>query len=184
VLSSVLPRQWERDAASAAGSTWDAASAVSDLAAGGLRLGVFGVWTARITIVGSLVYMATSLVAVCRARDRAGRVFAATQAAGYGLTTAGLLTAGDGLIVMGAATAEIPPLGLALCAAGAGLLVASYCYRYRTQLGRALDLAWRVQAAPVRYGLRAGARAVHAIGGAAGAALDAGRSALDALNPF
>jgi len=40
-------------------------------------------------------------------------------------------------VTAGVASAEIPPLGLALCAAGSGLLVASYAYRYRSALGHA-----------------------------------------------
>ena len=52
VLSSVLPRQWERDAAAAAGSAWDAGSAVGGIADGGLPMGVFGLWAARITLLG------------------------------------------------------------------------------------------------------------------------------------
>ena len=173
LLSSVLPRQWERDAAAAAGSAWDGASAVSDFAAGGLPLETFGLWASRVTVIGSLICLGTSLMAVRRARDAETRVFAATQAAGYGLTAAGVLTAGDSLLGLGAASAEIPPVGLVLCAAGAGLLVASYGYRYRGALGRALDLARQAPTAPARYGIRA-----------AGAVLDAGRSAWDAVNPF
>jgi hypothetical protein len=42
-------------------------------------------------------------------------------------------------LTAGAATAEIPPLGLALCAAGSGILVLSYAYRYRSAIRRGVD---------------------------------------------
>jgi hypothetical protein len=77
--------------------------------------------------------------------------------AGWPPTTAGLLTGGGSLLALGAATTVIPPVGLALLAAGATLCVAGYLVRHpqwcRTALdvgGRALDAAWKVQTAPVR----------------------------------
>jgi cell wall-associated NlpC family hydrolase len=166
VLSSLLPRAWERDLSSAAGSAWDAASAVAGIADGGLPMGVYGLWAARITLLGTVLLAASSLAAARRAQRHDERVFAVTQAAGYGLTAAGLATAGGSLVTAGAATAEIPPVGLALCAVGSGLLVASYAYRYRSTLGRA-----------VRAPLRAAAAAVHGARDAAGAVLQA-------INPF
>ncbi|HSD01969.1 MAG TPA: hypothetical protein VLB81_06360, partial [Gaiellales bacterium] len=81
------------------------------------------------------------------------------QGVGYGLNAAGLATAGSGLLTAGAATAEVPPIGLALCAAGSAVLVASYAYRYRSAI-------------------RGGAEAV---GNAARSTLHA---AFDAVNPF
>jgi len=81
------------------------------------------------------------------------------QGAGYGLTAAGLATAGTGLLMLGAATAEIPPLGMALCAAGSAILVVSYAYKYRSAIAGAVD---RVR-------------------NAAGSTLHA---AFDAVNPF
>ena len=64
----------------------------------------------------------------------------------------------------GVATAEIPPIGLALCAVGSGLLVASYGYRYRSALGRAVGTA---------------VEAVEAVGHSA---TRTARAALDAIN--
>ena len=85
---------------------------------------------------------------------------------GYGLTAAGLATAGPSLVTAGVATAEIPPLGLALCAAGSAIIVASYAYRYRSALGRAVR-------APVE-----------AVEGVASAARSTVHAALEAVNPF
>jgi cell wall-associated NlpC family hydrolase len=166
VLSTVLPRQWERDVTAAAGSSWDTATALSGVVEGGLPMGIFGLWAARITLLGTVLFAGSSLLAARRAERRDERVFAVTQAAGYGLTAAGLATAGGSLVTAGAATAEIPPLGLALCAAGSGLLVASYAYRYRSVLKRA-----------VRAPIAAAGAAVHGARETAGAVLDA-------INPF
>jgi len=163
VLSSFLPRAWERDLSSAAGSTWDAASAVAGMSEGGMPLGLFGLWAARFTLAGSLIFAGSSLVSGLRASRRDDRIVALTQAAGYGLNAAGITTAGTGLLTAGAATAEIPPLGLALCAAGSALLVGSYAYRYRSSIGRA---------------------AGRAAGAVTGAARTTVHAALDAINPF
>ena len=137
VLSSFLPREWERDLSSAAGSAWDAASAAAGIAEGGMPLGLFGLWAARFTLAGTLIFAGSSLLTGLRARRRDDRVVALVQAAGYGLNAAGITTAGAGLFTAGAATAEIPPLGLALCAAGSALLVGSYVYRYRSSIAGA-----------------------------------------------
>ena len=166
VLSSVLPRQWERDVAGAAGSTWDTGSAIAGMADGGLAMGVFGLWAARITLLGTLLFAGSSFLAARRAATRDQRIVAVAEMTGYGLTAAGLATAGPSLVTAGVATAEIPPLGLALCAAGSGIIVASYAYRYRSTLGRAVR-------API-----------DAVAGVASAARSTARAALDAVNPF
>ena len=166
VLSAFLPREWERYAASAAGSTWDAGSALAGIADGGLPMGIFGLWAARITLVGTLIYAGASFLAALRATRRDDRIFSTMQALGYGMTAAGISTAGGGLLTAGVATAEIPPLGLALCAIGAGLLVASYVFRDRSALGRV-----------VRAPVRVARTVVHGARDAAGAVLDA-------INPF
>jgi cell wall-associated NlpC family hydrolase len=159
VFASALPRQWERDLSAAAGSTWDAAEATAGAIDGGIPLGAFGIWAARFTFAGSLIFAATSLLAAWRATRPEDRVFYVAQGVGYGLNAAGIATAGSGLVAAGAATAEIPPLGLALCAAGSAVLVTSYLYRYRSAIGRRVE----------------------AVGNAARSTLHA---AFDAVNPF
>jgi hypothetical protein len=69
------------------------------------------------------------------------------------------MTAGTDLIMLGAGSAEVPPVGAALMLAGVTILAAACVYRERR---------W----------LAAG------VGRAAGAVADAGRSLADALNPF
>jgi hypothetical protein len=159
VFASALPREWERDLSAAAGSTWDAAEATAGAIDGGIPLGPFGIWAARFTLAGSLMFVVSSLMAARRATRREDWVFHVAQGVGYGLNAAGLATAGSGLLAAGAATAEIPPLGLALCAAGSAVLVASYAYRYRSAI-------------------RGG---VEAVGNAARSTLHA---AFDTVNPF
>jgi hypothetical protein len=161
-IAVVLPQQWQRDAASAAGSAWDAASAAADLAAGGLALGAPALWVARLSVVGAAAFCGLSVLAAVRSRSRSSMVFNAAQAAGYAVTGAGIATAGTSLVTLGAASAEIPPLGLGLCAAGATILAASYCYRERGAI----------------------AAAAGRVADAAGSLADAGRSALSGLNPF
>jgi hypothetical protein len=163
VASSLLPRAWERDLSSAAGSAWDAASALAGISEGGLPLGLFGLWAARFTLAGTLIFAGSSLFAARRAARRDDRVVALVQAAGYGLNAAGIAAAGSGLLTAGAATAEIPPVGLALCAAGSALLVGSYAYRYRSAI-------------------RGGA--VRVAGAVASAARTTVHAALDAVNPL
>ncbi len=157
VLANVLPREWERDLTAAAGSTWDAAEAVAGVAEGGMPLGLFGLWAARFTLAGTLIFAGSSFLAARRARTRDEFVFAMAQGAGYGLTAAGLATTGTGLLSLGAATAEVPPVGLALCAVGSTILALSYAYRYRSAIGRAVD---RVRNA-ARSGLHAAFDAVN-----------------------
>jgi cell wall-associated NlpC family hydrolase len=141
VFASVLPREWERDLSAAAGSTWDAAEATAGAIDGGIPLGPFGIWAARFTLAGSLIFAASSFLAARRATRREDWAFHVAQGVGYGLNAAGIATAGSGLLAAGAATAEIPPLGLALCAAGSAVLVASYAYKYRSAIGGAVETA-------------------------------------------
>ena len=163
VFSAVLPEEWERDLSSAAGSTWDTASAVVEMSDGGMPLSAFGLWAARFTLAGTLLFAGWSAAAALRAGRRDERVVAGMQAAGYALNAGGIATAGAGLVTAGAATAEIPPVGLALCAAGSALLVGSYAYRYRVSIG-------------------GGARRVGGV--VTSAARTAVHAALDAVNPF
>jgi hypothetical protein len=163
VFAAVLPEEWERDLSSATGSTWDAASAVAEMSDGGMPLSAFGLWAARFTLAGTVIFAGWALAAAARARSRDERIVAGMQAAGYALNAGGVATAGAGLVTAGAATAEIPPVGLALCAAGSALLVGSYAFRYRASIAR-------------------GARRVAgAVTGAARTTVDA---ALDAIDRF
>ncbi|HET7170055.1 MAG TPA: C40 family peptidase [Gaiellales bacterium] len=158
-LASLLPEEWERDLSAATGSTWDAVEAVAGAARGGMPLGPFGIWAARFTLAGTLLFAASSFLAARRATRRDEWVVAVVQGAGYGLNAAGLATAGSGLLTAGVGTAEIPPVGLVLLAAGSSLLVTSYAYRHRSAIERAVD----------------------AVGTAARSTLHA---AFDAVNPF
>jgi hypothetical protein len=151
--SAVLPGD-EGDLAGMAGSAWDAAEAAADavrvwgtdgMVLSGLRLAA-----ARLSLFGNVLATVTYGWQAYRARRRRDRIGYGLQAAGSGMMAAGL---GIGVIVGTA----IPPVGLALVAIGATVVVAGYLYRHpawvRTAAdagGRALDLAWRVETAPVR----------------------------------
>ena len=160
-LGAVLPDPDWRDAANVAGAAWDAAVASADLVrtagTAGLELGGIGLWAARFSALGGALSAGLFGVQAWRARRTRDRVGYGMLAAGSLATTAGLATAGGSLIALGAGASVIPPVGLGLMAAGAGLCVGGYLVRHpqwcRRALyvgGAALDAAWRVQTAPVR----------------------------------
>jgi hypothetical protein len=82
----------------------------------------------------------------------------------------------------------VPPVGLALLATGAGVCFAGYLVLHpqwcRSGLrlgGRALDLAWRVQTAPVRLAGAAARAGWSAARGGAGKLADGVSAIVDAL---
>ncbi len=93
------------------------------------------------------------------ARRRRDRIWYGAQAASTLLTTAGAMTLGADLITGGVASAEVPPVGIALMLAGVIVLAGACIFR-----------EWGWVAGAVRR--------------TAGAVLDAGRSVVGALNPF
>jgi hypothetical protein len=172
-LGALLPDPDWRDAANLAGSSWDAASAVGDLAAAvgtsGLELSGAGLWAARFSVIGGALsagLFASQAYSARRTRDRIGY---GLMAAGSVATTAGLATAGGSLLALGATTSVVPPVGLTLMAVGAGLCVGGYLVRHpqwcRRAIGlggSALDTAWRVETAPVRVATSLGGHAAAA----------------------
>ena len=86
-----------------------------------------------------------------------------------------MATAGADLIGIGAASLEIPPVGVGLIVTGGLLVAGAYAYR---------EWGWLTGGGAVRE-LRTGVRWARAKATrAAGAVVDAGRSVVDALNPF
>ena len=170
-LGAVLPDPDWRDGANLAGSAWDAATASVDLArtagTAGLELGGVGLWAARFSAVGGALSAGLFASEAWRARRTRDRVGYGMMAAGSLATTAGLATAGGSLIALGAGASVVPPVGLGLMVVGAGLCAGGYLVRHpewcRTAAragGAALDLAWRVQSAPVRAAASAGGAVV------------------------
>ena len=156
-----LPDPDWRDASNLGGSAWDATSSAREMASAAGTTGVdisgVGLWAARFSLLGGALSTGMFAFQAYGARRTRDRIAYGLMAAGSAATTAGLLTGGGGLLAMGAATTVVPPVGLALLAAGATLCVAGYLVRHpewcRTALdvgGRALDAAWKVQTAPVR----------------------------------
>ena len=148
------------DLAGMAGSAWDAAEAGVDAVqlwgTDGLALSGFGLLAARISLLGNAFAAVTYGWQAYTARRRRDRIGYGLQSAGSGLMAAGMVVG----VVVGTA---IPPVGLALIAVGAGIVVAGYLYRHPGWVttvagvgGRALDLAWRVETAPVRAAVSAG----------------------------
>jgi hypothetical protein len=179
-VGALLPDPDWRDAANLAGTVWDAASSAGDLmsAAGtaGVELAGAGLWAARFSLLGGAISTGVFMAQAYTARRTRDRVAYGLMAAGSVATTAGLMTGGS-LLVLGAATSVVPPVGLALIATGATLCAAGYLVRHpgwcRAALsagGRALDLAWRVQTAPVRVAASA-----------ASSVVDGAKSVMDAI---
>jgi cell wall-associated NlpC family hydrolase len=177
---ALLPDPDWRDAANLAGTVWDAASSAGDLmsAAGtaGVELSGAGLWAARFSLLGGGISTGVFIAQAYTARRTRDRVAYGLMAAGSAATTAGLMTGGS-LLALGAATSVVPPLGLALIVTGATLCAAGYLVRHpewcRAALsagGRALDLAWRVQTAPVRVAASAASTLV-----------DGAKSVIDAI---
>jgi len=170
-LSALLPDSGQRDAVGLIGSLWDGVAAARDLAASadrGLPVAGWGLWAARFSLVGgviSTIVCARSAWTAGRRRDQIGY---GLMALGSAASSAGMLTAGGSLLALGAETSVVPPVGLGLMAAGAGLCAAGYLAQHpewcraawRTG-GRVLDTAWQVQTAPVRVAASAGATVVN-----------------------
>ena len=121
----------------------------------GLALGGIGLLAARASLLGNVFAAVGYGLQAYTARRRRDRIGYGLQAAGSGLMAVGM---GAG-VVLGTA---IPPVGLALIAVGAGVVVAGYLYRHPRWVtsaldagGRALDLAWQVETAPVRAAVSA-----------------------------
>ena len=137
------------DLAGMAGSAWDAAEAAVDAVqlwgTDGMALSGLGLLAARASLLGNAFAAVTYGWQAYTARRRRDRIGYGMQSAGSGLMAVGM---GVGVIVGTA----IPPVGLALIAVGAGIVVAGYLYRHPGWVttaagvgGRALDLAWRVE---------------------------------------
>ena len=169
-VGALLPDPDWRDATNLAGTAWDAASSTLDLisAAGtaGVEISGAGLWAARFSLLGGALSTGMFAMQAYTARRSRDRVAYGLMAAGSAATTAGLMTGGS-LLALGAATSVVPPVGLALIATGATLCAAGYLVRHpewcraaRSTGGRALDLAWRVQTAPVRVAASAASSVV------------------------
>jgi hypothetical protein len=180
-VGALLPDPDWRDGANLAGTAWDAAAGARELVAAvgteGVEISGIGLWAARFSLVGGALSTGMFAVQAYSARRTRDRVGYGLMAAGSAATTVGLLTGGGSLLALGAATSVVPPVGLALIAAGATLCAVGYLVRHpewcRAALsagGRALDVAWRVQTAPIRVATSV-----------ASAASDGAKTVLDAI---
>jgi cell wall-associated NlpC family hydrolase len=157
--ATFLPDPHLRDLSTFAGATWDGVESGLAIARGGVELAGPSLWATRLTTPLGLGFSALFAYQAWTARRREDQVWYGAEAASSALTSAGAMTAGLDLVTLGAGTAEVPPVGAALMLAGVTVLAAACVYRER-------------------HWLAGGARR------AAGAALDAGRAVVSALNPF
>jgi cell wall-associated NlpC family hydrolase len=163
---SFLPNQHLQDLATFAGAVSDAIDVAGHVGGESIVLDGASLWAARLTSPLGLIYAGLYTWQAYAARRREDRIWYAVQAASTGLTSVGVMTAGTDLVVLGAGSAEIPPLGAALMLAGGVILAGGCVYRERN---------WLVST---------DRRAVRWVAGTAGAVADAGRSLVSSLNPF
>jgi cell wall-associated NlpC family hydrolase len=170
-IAAFIPDPHLRDVAQFMTVVWDTVAFLRS----GVEISGWSLWAARLGVPVGFAFGLSYLWQAYTARRRSDRVWYGLQAAGNILMSVGVATAGADLLGAGVASLEIPPVGVALIVTG-GLLLAGACaYREWGWLtgGGALSEA--------RTGVRwARAKATRA----AGAVVDAGRSLVDALNPF
>jgi cell wall-associated NlpC family hydrolase len=160
-LSLVGPPGW-RDVAALGGSAWDAGFGAVEAAAAwgsaGLSLRGWALFGARLNVLAAGLSTGVFAWGAITARTRRERIGNGLLATGSAMSAAGLLTAGSGLVpLLATGAVVVPPVGLVLLSVGAVVCVGGYLVLHpewcRSALrlgGRALDLAWRVQTAPVR----------------------------------
>ncbi|HEY2790341.1 MAG TPA: C40 family peptidase [Gaiellales bacterium] len=165
-----LPDPHLRNVATIAGAAWDAVESGLGVVHGGVELHGYALWAGRVTIPLGLTFAGIYAWQAWTARRREDQIWLGAQAASGLLTSVGAMSAGTDLIMLGAGTAEVPPLGAALMAAGVLVLAGGCIYHDRRWLGARLQSG----AGWVREGA----------GRAAGAVVAAGRSLAGALNPF
>ncbi|HEY3764052.1 MAG TPA: C40 family peptidase [Gaiellales bacterium] len=169
-LATFAPNRHLQDASTFFGAVWDGAEALLHAVGGGLVLDGPSLWVARLAIPVGLGFAGLYAWQAYTARRRDDQIWYGLQAASTAMTSIGAMTAGADLIAIGAGSAEVPPVGVALIVIGAAFLVGGCIYRERDWLAG---------------GLRTGTGWVrNKVSGAAGAAVDAGRSVIQALNPF
>jgi cell wall-associated NlpC family hydrolase len=157
--ATFVPNPHLRDLSTLAGATWDGVESGIAMTRGGVELTGASLWAARLTTPLGIGFSALFAYQAWTARRRDDRIWYGAQAASSALTTAGAMTAGTDLIMLGAGSAEVPPVGAALMLAGVTILAGACVYRERRWLASGASRA-------------------------AGAVADAGRSLADALNPF
>lgn len=168
--AAFLPNPHLRNLATVAGAVWDGVESGLGALRGGVELHGYALWAGRVTVPLGLTFAGINAWQAWTARRREDQIWYGAQAASGLLTSAGAMSAGTDLIMLGAGTAEVPPLGAGLMLLGVLVLAGGCIYH---------DRRWfegRVRGGVGWVRDRAGR--------AAGAALDAGRSVANALNPF
>jgi cell wall-associated NlpC family hydrolase len=147
------------DGLSFVGSVWDAAAAARDLLAvwgtTGLQLGRLGLWAARANVAGGVFSTVVLAGAALTARRRRDRVSNGALAVGTAMTTAGMATLGGSLFALGATSAVLPPVALALIVTGGVVCAGAYAYRHWPAICRAAAGARRLAGRAARATLDA-----------------------------
>ncbi len=175
--ATFAPDHHLQDASTFAGAVFDATETLIRAARGGVVIEGPSVLVAWVAIPVGLVFAGIYGWQAYKARRRADQVWYAAQALSAGLTSIGAMTAGTDLLALGAASAEVPPVGVALIVSGAVILAAASVYREWDWLGGRIHAGVAVARRGVGWARGTATRA-------AGAAIDAGRSVASALNPF
>jgi cell wall-associated NlpC family hydrolase len=175
--ATFAPNRHLQDASTFAGAVFDGAETLIRAASGGVVIEGPSLLLAWVTIPVGLAFAGFYGWQAVKARRWPDRIWYGAQALSAGLTSIGAMTAGTDLLALGAGSAEVPPVGVALIVLGAVILAAASVYREWDWLGGGVHAA----VATARRGLGwARSTATRA----AGAAVDAGRSVASALNPF
>jgi cell wall-associated NlpC family hydrolase len=170
-IAVFIPDPHLRDVAQFIGAVWGIVASLRS----GFEVSGWAMWGTRLGALFGLFFGLRCLWDAYTAARRADRIWYALQGTGDILMSVGVATAGADLIGIGAASLEIPPVGIVLIVTG-GLLLAGAC-AYR-------EWGWITGGGAVRE-LRTGVDwARTKATRAAGAVVDAGRSVVDALNPF
>jgi len=179
--AAFLPNPHWQNLAALVGAVWDGVGSAVAVADGGFSLSGASLWAARLTTPFGLGFAGLFAWQAWAARRREDRIWYAAQAASSALAAAGAMTAGADLVAMGAATAEVPPLGAALMLAGVTVLAGACAYRERHLISAGVRGVWSGVTGAARAGAGwVGGKATRA----AGAVVDAGRALADAVNPF
>jgi cell wall-associated NlpC family hydrolase len=160
------------------GAAWDVGSSAMDVLAdglgSGLAVGGLGLWASRLTVLGGAVSLAFGGYALYEARTRRQRVVAAAQTVAGGLTVAGFATAGGELCALGAASMEVPPVGLTLLCAATVITAGVTLYQNWSAIRGAAAVAGSSAS-------KLASRAASTVSDAAGAAVDGARSLVSSI---
>lgn len=175
VVSAFAPDRRIADLASFAGAVWDGTAAVAAIASRTPpQMGVLTRVAGGLGIAGGFLTALVGGVGLARATTTRGRVRSGAMMA------SGLLVAGGGMLAGGVLIAAVPPVGLALIAAGTAIYAGMIVYDHWD----GIVAGARAAAGAVTGAARRAASAARRVAGAAGRAASAVGDAISSLSPF